>query len=292
MENYETLVTSVPAIIILAIGALMAFRVFRRRGFRLLRIGAAALIIGASFSAAYYWNLWVTPNLLNIELTDRQVELLSQLDLPDELSELSASQKKAVQRIDEMLTYLEDKYDMDFRYLGYAAEDSWGGEKLTAFPADGNPLTEIVTVKRDGLGVLTDDCAWARAKALYEKEAKPVFESSLKKNCSLIVTHNGTANIADVKNISLKKMHRVFQAESVIFVHGEYTKSQLKTAAEAVAKWASKNGLILKVEIVQLDGKEIFSTITTRNYQKFLQGESVGIRVVCNVWSDGTYTIK
>ena len=94
MDVFETLVVGVPTVLILGIGAFFALRRLLRRGIGLVRLAIAALIMGCAFSGAYFWNMTVTPHLLTVELTEQQQELLSQMELPEQLKDLTASQKK------------------------------------------------------------------------------------------------------------------------------------------------------------------------------------------------------
>lgn len=50
-------------------------------------------------------------------LTQRQEELLEEMGLPTEYDSLTDSQKNAITSIEDCLTYLEDKYHEEFRYL-------------------------------------------------------------------------------------------------------------------------------------------------------------------------------
>lgn len=292
MDVFETLVVSVPAIVIVAIGGLFALRYLFRRRMSLIRIGIAALMVGCAFSAAYFWNMTVTPHLLQIELTERQQELLAQLELPKELEELSAKQKKAVVRIDEMLTYLEEKHDLEFRYSGYTAGELFGEEKLTAFPVGGNPLTDTVTVKTDNWGDFTDDFAWVRSKGLYNAEVKKLFESNLKENCAKVLTISGEASVANVRDLTLEQMSGCFQADTIVFIRGNFTKEQLEAATEAFGSWASSHGLWGHTQVLQLDAKQAWSTISEKNYKEFIVGNGAGIRVSCSVKADGSFRIN
>lgn len=292
MDVFETLVIGGPAVVIVATGGLFALRFLLRRRITLIRLVIAALMVGFAFSGAYFWNMRVTPHLLQIELTEQQREILDQLELPEELEELTANQKKAVIRIDEMLTYLENKYSMEFYYSGYTAGEIFGEEKLTAFPVGGNPLTETVTVKTDNWGNLVDDYAWVRAKGLYDGAVTKLFEGQLKENCAKVLTINGETSVTDIRDLTLEQMNGQFQADSIVFIRGEFTKDQLISATEAFGNWAVMNGFLGSVQVVQLDAGQALNTITMGNYQELLIGEGAGLRVSCQVKADGSYKIQ
>ena len=75
---------------------------------------------------------------VGVELTQRQKDLLEYLGLPTEYDELTDSQKNAVTSIEDMLTYLEDKYEKSFSYLSYAAAGVLEEEHLEAYPSQGD----------------------------------------------------------------------------------------------------------------------------------------------------------
>ncbi len=80
-------------------------------------------------------------------LTQRQEELLEEMGLPTEYDSLTDSQKNAITSIEDCLTYLEDKYHEEFRYLSYAKAGPLEEEHLEAYPASETP-SDVVTVYR------------------------------------------------------------------------------------------------------------------------------------------------
>lgn len=65
-----------------------------------------------------------------IMLNQRQKEILEQLNLPMEYTELTLSQKNAIVAIEDMLVYLDEKYDESFSYSGYFEASSTEEEHL------------------------------------------------------------------------------------------------------------------------------------------------------------------
>lgn len=59
----------------------------------------------------------------NVTLNDRQIDILLSEDLPTEWNKLTPNQQKSIQAIEEMLEYLENKYDKEFIYAGYKLPD-------------------------------------------------------------------------------------------------------------------------------------------------------------------------
>ena len=94
----------------------------------------------------------------NDMLNEWQKEVLAAEGLPTEADKLTDSQLKSIQRIYEMISYLNDKYDEEFIYAGYLEPASNQTETLYAYPRLlGNDYgRNTVTVKADKDG-FTDD---------------------------------------------------------------------------------------------------------------------------------------
>ncbi|WP_019679335.1 hypothetical protein [Ruminococcus flavefaciens] len=92
------------------------------------------------------------------ELNGWQKELLAAEGLPTEADQLTDSQLRSIQRIYEMITYLNEKYDEEFIYGGYLEPAANQTETLYAYPrllgADYGRNTVTVKATKDGF---TDD---------------------------------------------------------------------------------------------------------------------------------------
>lgn len=81
-----------------------------------------------------------------IQLTDRQKEILESVGLSTNVEDLRFYQKDAIMAIEEMLSYLENKYNKSFEYAGYVPKGNLDREALTARASDG--LTDYFEVRR------------------------------------------------------------------------------------------------------------------------------------------------
>ena len=91
-------------------------------------------------------------------LNDWQKEVLAAEGLPTEADQLTDAQLRSIQRIYEMITYLNDKYDEEFIYAGYLEPAANQTETLYAYPRllgnDYGRNTVTVKAAKDGF---TDD---------------------------------------------------------------------------------------------------------------------------------------
>lgn len=107
----------------------------------------------------------------SVELTERQKEILTEIGLPTDYAELSDREKSAIVAIEDMLTYLENKYNEPFIYIGYVEGRDLEQEHLTAFPENGS-MNDEVTVYRtyeDGEFTCTDNYVNILAAPVYQK---------------------------------------------------------------------------------------------------------------------------
>lgn len=92
------------------------------------------------------------------ELNERQIRILEEEELSTDYNELGITQQSAIESIEEMLTYLEEKYGETFCYYGYG-NDPFEPEFLEAY-AESDSEERIITVYRkweDGKYTYDDD---------------------------------------------------------------------------------------------------------------------------------------
>lgn len=89
-------------------------------------------------------------------LNEWQKNLLEAEGLPTDIDQLTPSQKRSIQHIYEMITYLNEKYDEEFVYAGYIEPGAMQSEELYAYSLS-DKKKRTVTVKIDSDGNLTDD---------------------------------------------------------------------------------------------------------------------------------------
>lgn len=89
-------------------------------------------------------------------LNEWQMNLLEAQELPTDIDKLTPTQKRSIQHIYEMITYLNVKYDEEFVYAGYIEPGLMQEEELYAYSLS-DKKKRTVTVKVDSNGDLTDD---------------------------------------------------------------------------------------------------------------------------------------
>ena len=112
-------------------------------------------------------------NLLFHKLNARQREILKAKDLPTSWIKLQYNQKKAIVAIEEMLQYVEKKYNKKFCYNGYtAAMPLFGDDECLYTYAEGDdPETSTFSVERTEDG-FTDGYAWVCQLPVVQAEVE------------------------------------------------------------------------------------------------------------------------
>ena len=83
-------------------------------------------------------------------------KLLEAEGLPTDIEKLTPTQKRSIQHIYEMITYLNEKYGEEFIYKGYIEPGAMQSEELYAYSLS-DKKKRTVTVKIDSDGNLKDD---------------------------------------------------------------------------------------------------------------------------------------
>lgn len=118
--------------------------------------------------------------VLTKELTDRQKEILKSKDLPQQWDELDKSIQDSIDAIEEMLQYLEKKYDKTFMYAGYKSNNPIFSdeESLVAYAVGDDPETQKCLVNRTDDG-FEDTYGWVLAFPVFRKKMQDKVATTL-----------------------------------------------------------------------------------------------------------------
>ena len=116
-------------------------------------------------------------------LTSRQKEILKNLDLPQELDELDVFQRTAIKEIEKMLSYLENKYDESFEYVGYSPDSPMGPSHMSACLHDNQDM--IIRVSKQYINKVekySDDYDEVLANQKCEEEVAEYLDGTILKD--------------------------------------------------------------------------------------------------------------
>ncbi|MCR5600975.1 MAG: hypothetical protein K6G33_09590 [Ruminococcus sp.] len=198
-------------------------------------------------------------------LNDWQKEVLAAEGLPTEADELTDSQLKSIQRIYEMITYLNEKYNEEFIYAGYLEPEANQTETLYAYPrllgADYGRNTVTVKTTKDGF---TDDYS-DRSIVDYAEEMANDFMKDYFDSDQVIAFFK--VNACDIKKNEV--IDGDFQwklgVSDIIFVNEDICNAeQIEEFAVNYAKWLYEH---------ELDGRHRINIVKDMDITQITYGE-------------------
>ena len=178
------------------------------------------------------------------ELNDWQKEVLAAEGLPTEADELTASQLRSIQRIYEMITYLNEKYNEEFIYAGYLEPAMNQTETLYAYPRllgnDYGRNTVTVKATKDGF---TDDYHDKSVVDYYNELVTDFIHDYFDSDDFVVFTD---VNACDIKKSEITDGNFQWKlgVSDIIFVHEDICNAdQVEEFAVNYAKWLYEHEL-------------------------------------------------
>lgn len=206
-----------------------------------------------------------------VSLSERQKSILAENGLPTEYDELLPSQRSAIVAIEEMLCYVEEKYDTTFCYAGYVAASPLEKEHMIAFQKSGNVESGRFTITKDG--------------DTYEDEymnvaANEVFTSYLYENIKLFAPGAEFVIFAKITKTYLLKVPTIdsdfdgkIESSLMIFIdESTFKEENLKSFIEQFNEFMKEHKLYGIAQIILLkEGKLVH--LTKYNFSSYLSEE-------------------
>ncbi len=203
------------------------------------------------------------------DLSDRQKQILEQMELPTEYEELNYKQQHAIKRIETMLCYLEDKYSMEFSYAGYVPAGVMESEHLTAYPtADGSgDGANLVTVKPDG-DTFKDNYASKEIREYYESLCTAFVRDYFQSEQAIVLDYRFSTSLNNLSEVTDEKFHFKASTETSFFVSDTIcNENEIKDFAEAMKSWFEKHEIISNSRVT-LDHGDV-TAITRNNFSDY-----------------------
>lgn len=218
-----------------------------------------------------------------VKLTQRQIQILTEVGLPTNYADLTDSQQNDIMAIEEMICYLEETYKSNATYKTFTQASPVNDESLTV-EMDGY----IVTVSRHyeaGKYVYTDNFAAEKATDNYENALKAYFEGQnvdVKVYAEITNLKNGTEDILSRANASV-----------FVFVCGERSRNDFEKLVKAYGEWYSSklNGLANTTRFYMVSDSE-YLDVGKANYYDCLQEVSKENRIICVISANGSISVE
>lgn len=180
------------------------------------------------------------------ELTEQQIEILEQEGMPTDINQLSELQKYDIQKIDEMMTYMEETYGEEFVFDGYHEPellDRW--EKLYVYRAvdtDKTSLIEVERMQENGEWVYDDDYLCAYADTFWKELLEKHLNNMLDDNEYRIKGFSGLKNDATFENIKKDFKKYTYGGASIYVDGGTVSEEKYMELVKDLRKFGKEEG--------------------------------------------------
>lgn len=226
-----------------------------------------------------------TPTTLNA----RQQAICEDLGLSPIFESLTPQQKKCIVRIEELLQYLDNKYDTTFNYLGYkeAFAPVYQKEKLEAYTEDTNEF-EYTTLTVGDDGSFVDDYPFQLVKPIVRYDFIEYMQRKLGKEFKVYGV-KGETEITDIRNITKEALSGTTVLSCTAFVEQSDDLDVTETG-NAIADWYKSLGIYGNTTVIAINS-ETFDEITYDNYESIRQKKNLERYLLCKVSKSGNVKI-
>ena len=231
----------------------------------------------------------------HLELNERQREILKKEDLPQDYDELSQTQKRAIYRMEKMLSYLDEKYPgVEFRYLEYSA-GYFDTEWLSVYPRGGSSSRDIVTVRpadNNENGTFTDNYIGVYVRPFYEEAiaqyVKDYFQSE---NVLVIGPDSVKTTLESTDDVEAGKIAGNCSGSCNIYFYQNLPDEKMKEFCEAFGAWCAENGYSGDHLVTLVESPERLEEISEFNQYSYLNEDTYTLQYHCTVSESGTVDI-
>lgn len=191
------------------------------------------------------------------QLNDRQKNILTAEGLSNDFSKLDISQKRSIQRIEQMLRYLEEKYKMEFSYAGYVPAGAMESEHLTAYPtAEGTGNgANFVTVEPYG-ETFKDNYSDKEIHEYYESLVTNFVSEYFNSGQVKVVVYRFSASMKSSDEITNASFRYKISTTTLVFVSDTICdEKQMCEFAEEMKLWFEEHEIVSnsRVSLVHTD---------------------------------------
>ena len=177
-------------------------------------------------------------------LNEWQIDLLESQGLPTDIEQLSPTQKRSIQHIYEMITYLNEKYGEEFVYAGYVEPGLMDEETLYARSLS-DKKQRAVTVIVDDNGDFTDDYQGASVADYCEQLIGDYIKDYFKSDEVAYYMPNFNSDINDIKDVENGNFNWDIGVQNVLFFSDKAFKSEdLEAFVPKFAEWLFEHKII------------------------------------------------
>ena len=208
-------------------------------------------------------------------LNDWQKEVLAAEGLPTEANELTDSQLRSIQRIYEMISYLNEKYSEEFIYAGYLEPASNQTETLYAYPRllgeDYGRNTVTVKATNDGF---TDDYHDKSVADYYNELVTDFIHNYFDSDDFVVFTDVNACDIKKSEVIDCDFQWKLGVFDSIFLSENICTHDDVEKFAVNFAKYLYEHKMAGRHRINIMDSDFEISEMTYGNFTEYYNSKS------------------
>lgn len=191
-----------------------------------------------------------------VTLNERQKSILKEEGLSENYEDLTTEQQVSIVRMEELFQILEDKYDVQFSYLGYKRAEILEGEQLIAYPTGGSK-DDVVTLKYYK-GEWHDDYDCVAVRPYYEKATLRSLENIYAAgNVKTQATVSWVKTQIDTKSIDFERIKEDVAASSLVIINDkDISPEQYEAQQDRILAELRREGLDGSFYVILLNEKE------------------------------------
>ena len=193
----------------------------------------------------------------DMELTQRQKNILEEQGLSTEVDDLTVIQIKSIIAIEEMLSYLENKYDKSFVYVGY------GGHR--------DPQFDSFDVKRTEDGY-EDDYMLVAIRDDYTNYIEELLKSELKNESLRLFAQIYTTELTELPEDKEDYLETVSSWKAVFLYLPEKEEAQMTQCAQEIEQILRSKKIKYDCDVIFLK-ENILHELTAYNYMDYLTSQ-------------------
>ena len=222
-----------------------------------------------------------------IVLNERQKTICEDLGLPTSYEKLTPGQKMSIVRIEQLLSYLDTKYDTTFHYVGYYQPAFNTDEKLEAY-SDAFNEYEFTTLEVSRDSTYTDNYPFTIARRLLWEDLVQYLTNEGDLRCKAFALR-GETQLQDVSSISLDTISGCSWISFTVFVSDQQQEDAQKIG-ELLSQWYVRRGIYGSINVLLVDDAKL-REIDFENYGSVKRELGISNFVSCDVFEDGIIKI-
>ena len=224
-----------------------------------------------------------------IKLNERQISICETMGIATRYEDLTLQQQKCIVRIEELLQYLDNKYNATFEYHGYceAFAPVYQKEKLEAYTDDTGEF-EYTTLTVESDGSYKDDYPLQLIKPIVRYDFIEYMKKHLNKEFKVYAI-KGETKITDIRSISKEALSGTTVLGCTAFVE-QSADLDVTTVGTAIGEWYKSLGVYGNTNVIAVN-KGTLKDINFDNYSSVKLNQKLSNYLLCEVDSSGEYEL-